>query len=107
IFCSIMWVFFRAQSLSEAMYVFTHMFSGISDIRSWLHTDISMKRLFLAGSLTVAVYDYISLVKGQEAVNLLRNKGTFTLWLAYISLGLAVIIFSPKGAATEFIYFQF
>ena len=61
----------------------------------------------MAGGLIVAIYDYISLVKGQEAVNLLRDKSAFTRWLVYISLGLAVIIFSPKGAATEFIYFQF
>ena len=107
LFCSFMWVFFRAQSLNEAMYIFTHMFSGISDIRSYLHADMGAKKIFLAGGLIVAIYDYISLVKGQEAVNLLRDKSAFTRWLAYISLGLAVIIFSPKGAATEFIYFQF
>ena len=107
LFCSFMWVFFRAQSLSEAMYIFTHMFSGISDIRSYLHADMAAKKIFMAGGLIVAIYDYISLVKGQEAVNLLRDKSAFTRWLVYISLGLAVIIFSPKGAATEFIYFQF
>ncbi|MBQ3396251.1 MAG: MBOAT family protein [Synergistaceae bacterium] len=107
LFCSFMWVFFRAQSLNEAMYIFTHMFSGISDIRSYLHADMGAKKIFLAGGLIVAIYDYISLVKGQEAVNLLRDKSAFTRWLVYISLGLAVIIFSPKGAATEFIYFQF
>ncbi|MBQ9629277.1 MAG: hypothetical protein IJR43_08460, partial [Synergistaceae bacterium] len=78
-----------------------------SDIRSYLHADIAAKKIFMAGGLIVAAYDYISLVKGQEAVNLLRDKSAFTRWLAYISLGLAVIIFSPKGAATEFIYFQF
>ena len=101
ILCSALWVFFRAQTLSDAMYILTHMFNGISKIS---------KRVFLCflfGGLTVAIYDYISLVKSQEAISLINNRSTFTKWLAYISLVLAVLIFSPKGAATEFVYFQF
>ena len=105
--CSVLWIFFRAQSLDEAMYIFTHMFDGITNIREWLHTDISSKKIFLFGGLTVAIYDYISYIRNEEAINLIRNKGTFTRWLAYITLGLAVMIFSAKGAATEFVYFQF
>ena len=107
VLCSVLWVFFRAQSLDEAMYIFTHMFDGITNIREWLHTDIRAKRVFMFGGLTVAVYDYISYIRNEEAINLIRNKGTFTRWLAYITLGLAVMIFSAKKAATEFVYFQF
>ena len=107
VLCSVLWVFFRAQSLDEAMYIFTHMFDGISNIRGWLHPDIGLKRIFLLGGLTVAIYDYISYIRNEEAINLLKNKGIFTRWLAYITLGLAVMIFSAKGAATEFVYFQF
>ena len=110
VFCVILWVFFRAQTLNEAMYVFNHMFEGISNLRQYFLPDMRSKRplyTFLFGGFVTALYDYISFVKGEDAINLLNNKNVFARWFAYIALGLTVIIFSAKGAATEFVYFQF
>ena len=61
-FCNIAWVFFRASSLSDAVYVVTHILSGIGNIRKYLHCslglDIISFSLILVPVLGLAVFDY-------------------------------------------------
>lgn len=66
-FCNLAWVFFRAESIGDALYVIKNAFGNISNIDGYLHTSIGLsKRRLLFSLITieiVVVYDYVSLKK--------------------------------------------
>ncbi|MDY6400416.1 MAG: MBOAT family O-acyltransferase [Synergistales bacterium] len=111
-FCMFAWVFFRAQSFSEAVYVFSNMFSGIGSLINYLHqgfVHIGMDRfLFASFCITFFVmlmFDYFS--REIDVITTLNNKNQILRWFAYIAIGMIIIFLSQKGVATEFVYFQF
>ena len=106
-FCSFAWIFFRAQNISEIIYIFSHCFDGISQPLTYIRSGVGSKKILLLVMCILSIYDYISLLNEQEAIKLLNITNTYFRWLAYIILGLSIIIFSHKGVATEFVYFQF
>lgn len=108
-FCNIAWVFFRASSLSDAVYVVTHILSGIGDIRKYLHCslglDIISFSLILVPVLGLAVFDYFNF--RDNAIERISRLKKGIQWGIYIAIGLLVIFISQKGVAAEFVYFQF
>lgn len=107
IFCVAAWVFFRAQNLNEVIYIFSHMFDGIENFWVWLKAPIKARRIFLFAGGAVGIYDFISVLKGREAIDMLADRNIIIRWFCYMLLGFAVIVFSQKGVAAEFVYFQF
>ena len=108
------WVFFRAQSLSDTVYVFTHAFSGAGNIFQYIKLGcnaVNLKKVALFQIciylLILCVYDYISALGKVDAINILSCKRQAVRWIAYLTAGLMIVFFSPKGVATEFVYFQF
>ena len=71
IFCSFAWVFFRAGTISEALYIIQNAFNGISNIKDFIiagRVDLKSINLgiksMLAASCTIFIlmlYDYFSL----------------------------------------------
>ena len=55
--------------------------------------------------LLLGIYDYLSLK--YDVIREFSKLKFFIRWPAYVLLLIAIILFSPKGIATEFIYFQF
>ena len=103
LFVMLAWVFFRAQSLDEAVYVFTHMFIPVKV--GYLGMGTSSKCAIELSLLLLAIHDFISLKT--DAIAILRHKNLPVRWIAYFALGLLVVFFSPKDVAVEFVYFQF
>lgn len=114
-FVTFAWVFFRAQSLSDALYVLTHLFTGIGNPISYLRTgfkaiDITRPVLVHYGViylLPLFMYDLFSLRRDQNAAELLSRKKAVVQWIFYLALGFVIIYFFPKNIAKEFVYFQF
>lgn len=102
-FVSLAWVFFRAQSLSDAVYVLWHMFGGTDGLK--LGMNRTAKIAALIPLVILFVNECISLKS--DAVNFLNGQNFAVRWMAYLAIGLMVIFFSPKDIATEFVYFQF
>lgn len=109
-FCNVAWVFFRADSLHDALFVIYHTFANVTDINSYLHAGIGLdtSEFLYIGLviLAVAVYDYISLKK--DVIEELKNKNVVVRLL--IEYGIVICIghacFKSAGS-NPFVYFQF
>jgi D-alanyl-lipoteichoic acid acyltransferase DltB (MBOAT superfamily) len=99
------WVVFRAKSLSDAWYIFTHFHTG------WDFGNIRTEHFFLR-QMPVAIVSIVLL----EAVQLAQRRISLTgllwqcpvvlRWVVYAGFILSVVLFGvfSKG---QFIYFQF
>lgn len=105
------WVFFRARSVTEAMYIFCHMFAGIkSPVAYFINGFLELKMKAVDGvALLCAVgllgaYDYVALKE-----NPLLKLGRLPKWgrmLIYYGFLLFVLMFASFNSK-EFVYFQF
>jgi len=112
-FCAFGLVFFRAQTLPEALYVITHSFrlaglaSPVRYVADTLHA-LGMVRYDLivaAVSLPVLIaYDYASL-RGDVIVWLSRRRAAVR-WAVYLAFLALILCFRASGE-TAFVYFQF
>ena len=102
------WMFFRANSITDAIYITTHLFQGYNWQQALI--DTSMSYLSVAKTLLAIVvlmlYDYFSLKH-----DLLQEMNKLKLpirWLIYIAVTVLIIILSlHNGIKQEFIYFKF
>jgi len=111
-FCTLAWIFFRAQSLSEAFYFFRNMFIGIASPVAYLKAgfldlDISLLTLFklIVFVLPVLIFDYISLKK--DVFVSIKSLPVVPRWSIYAVLVIFVALFSDKGVSSAFVYFRF
>ncbi len=112
LFCSFAWIFFVSDSMDDALYVIRHLFDNIASPVTYLHQgfqDIGLDKgrmlIELTMILLLAVYDFLSL--NIDVISELNKKNTLIRWTVYICFSLLIVFFSQKGAAAEFVYFQF
>jgi len=114
-FTTLAWVFFRAQNISDAIYVFAHMLDGILNPihyarQGFVAMDITKERLvfyIIVYFLPLVMLDWFGARNGEDAIAITENWNKGSKWLFYIFLGLVIVFFSQKGVAAEFVYFQF
>ena len=105
VFVMLAWVFFRSQNFSDASYVITHMFTGITDRISY--PKFSALRKFSA-ALTIfvlMVWEYFSL-KYDVITGVTSCKSGVVRYGVYFLL-LTLIILFRAAAPVDFVYFQF
>ena len=114
VFVMLAWVFFRAQNLSDAVYVFSSVLNGISQHIYYLRIGFNNLRIERVAFISVSVlifilfiYDGYSAYVKRDAMERISCGRITVRWLMYLGLGLIVLFLSPKGVATEFVYFQF
>ena len=109
LFCNITWVFFRATSFSDAFYLLQHVLDGITAPKYYFYNTLgisTMKLLVIFGFIFIlAVYDFFD--RNSTLIQNLSKKPRIVSWIFYLCLGLIIIFCSQKGAAAEFVYFQF
>lgn len=113
VFVSFAWIFFRANSLSEAVYVIANLGNGIHDIGHYLSQGVSdigingnVQLVYIVGLL--GLFTVIDVICYKcDIIEFLHNKNIIVRWGIYILIGVIVILFSRKGLAAEFVYFQF
>ena len=110
---SFAWIFFRADSLSDAFYVITHLHNGVIHFGNaflkmmidMTFNDRSLTKLAL-GLAALGVYDWFSLKRDLTVEY--GKLPTVVRWLGYIAVVTAVIVIKLHGGTTQsFIYFQF
>ena len=98
------WVFFRANSLSDAVYIITHLFKG----PFYTAAPMGSGKLGLVFSLgLIAFMESIHMM--QEHVHMrqfLSKRPIFVRWPIYMTIILLILLFGVFND-TEFIYFQF
>lgn len=109
-FCvvSFAWMFFRANSISDAVYILRHIFPGGSFAEAM--GQMTMSRLSVAKTgasiVFLMAYDYFSMKR-----DLLKELDRLKLplrWALYIGTAVLVIVLKiHNGMTQEFIYFKF
>lgn len=106
------WIFFRANSLQDAMWIISRLFWDASRPGNYLQTAIiclgvsSVAAIGMSLSVIVlAAYDLFSLK--HDVIDALSKQKFFIRWPVYVLFLVIIALFAPKGVATEFIYFQF
>lgn len=113
VFVTAAWVFFRAASFSDAIYLFANMFDGVSNPIMYLKQGFDRVGMTFGGlvdfiivMIPLTLCDYIS-ARYNNAGEILSERNRAIQWMAYVLLGLLVIFMSQKGVAAQFVYMQF
>ena len=108
------WIFFRANSLNDAVYVVNNLFSSLgTQLSSWTNLKaaivgygLNQYELMLAFAV-IMLMEAVHLMQRQGSVREFLNKKPLIFrWAAYYSLIIIILGFGVYGEA-EFIYFQF
>lgn len=112
LFVSAAWIFFRAEKMGTAIYIFQNMWRGIGQFDVYWQSGIqqlgfSSVEPYLLGIVIaiLAVYDYLSLRR--DVILAVKKLPLILRWFIYVIILLIVIILSPTDSSKEFIYFQF
>lgn len=106
------WVFFRAQNINEALYVFSNMFKGIAHPLSYLRSGIysfGVKPTYLLVTLTLYllplfIYDLLSV--NYDCFTLINKQNKVTRYTVYFVILFMILLLHYVGEVS-FIYFQF
>lgn len=108
IFCNFAWVFFRAETFTDAFYVISQAFCGMTNLGEYLHSNLMPAYqlvLLLFYIAILALYDLVDYKL--DAMQWLARRPIIIQWIIYVILGLIIVFGSQKGVAAEFVYFQF
>lgn len=102
------WIFFRANSLSDATYIVSHLFTNIElkvSLYGTMPGGLYEFSIALFAILLMELVHWLQMTKGSVR-RVFSNQPIWVRWSAYYVLVLAIIIFGNFGLE-EFIYFQF
>lgn len=112
ILVSLAWVFFRADSLYDALYLITHLHTG------WVYafTDHKLESMILLGRpksefiivlASLAFVWVIHIIESHGAMRrMLSGKPFYLRWPVYYAMVVAILLLSAPGSQ-KYIYFQF
>ncbi|MFD3002849.1 MBOAT family O-acyltransferase [Pontibacter toksunensis] len=111
------WIFFRANSVADALHISTHMFTGMSESvtelvtnerglrRAWAWLGQN-KYIFILGCLTLLVLFLLELLSETGRKLSIAQQPALVRTAAY-GVGVALILLTGRFVDAEFIYFQF
>lgn len=107
-FCNMAWIFFRANSLQDVKWIFGHSFDNVFELKNYIITGfdncgISRWRLGYIVALIMILIIHDLKEKNCEK----DNERKYINWVTISFMLVVVILFSQKGVAAEFVYFQF
>ena len=108
-FITLTWVFFRAQSLGDAVIVLRHIAGDALDVNAWLDLGrrFAQDRSWLKTAGMVAAFVLVEWVQRRQHHALARLPGHRAVrWVIYTVL-IWSTLFWGTHFGTQFIYFQF
>lgn len=110
-FCNVAWIFFRANSIGDIGYIFSHFLDGIGNPLMYFKlgfTDMGVgKERLLILMLMVGIlfiYDYFSLKT--DVINKISEMRKPVRYIYYFAIITVILCFRAAGEAA-FVYFQF
>jgi alginate O-acetyltransferase complex protein AlgI len=105
------WIFFRANNISDALYIISHLFIGWGNVTARALKAAPffdpLKFHLVAGVVSVGILLLIHLSQGDNHFDQWLSKKRVSLrWTVYYSMAVAILLFGNFGNK-EFIYFQF
>jgi alginate O-acetyltransferase complex protein AlgI len=106
------WIFFRANTISDAVYIISNLFAGwgraltveaLGNIPFWG----PLKFEFIVSLLSIVILLLIQLMeRGVNIIDWFSEKPIWVRWPVYYSIILSILLFGNFGSK-QFIYFQF
>lgn len=113
--CCIGWSFFRAQNMTDAVYVLQGSLTGLLHPVQYLKEGFSAllnigvrkeKLLYFAVMIVIlGIYDFKDF--NGDVIRSVSAWKPAARWTVYVLFALLLLIFAQKGVAAEFVYFQF
>jgi len=112
------WIFFRANNLTDAIFIVTHLFTGIGDVLSRiinigqghgvLNFVLALPKLeILIAFIAILVLGIHHQIQRKGSARIwMQSKPIWLRWAVYYGLVLSILIFGYLEPS-EFIYFQF
>jgi D-alanyl-lipoteichoic acid acyltransferase DltB (MBOAT superfamily) len=103
------WVFFRANHLSDALFIISHLFTGWQGLGAEALAPFlgSLKFNLIIGVASMGILLLVHLLQGDKRLtDWLSEKRVGVRWSFYYGMILAILLFGHFGSK-EFIYFQF
>ena len=109
LFCCITWVFFRAESFSDAFCLFRSLGWGLAGDGCWQFRVLQINLpLLVQAAVSVAllgVFDSCSLKT--DVIAWVSRRNPVVKWGIYLLLIWLILCFMPVTGSSEFVYFQF
>lgn len=106
------WIFFRANSIPDAVYIISHLFSGwavlfnFSALQQALTFGLLKKELAVA-AVSVLFMLFVHIARKNDSLeHLISKQKTVLRWSIYLVILLWILVFGESGGE-NFIYFQF
>jgi len=115
----LLWIFFRANTLTDALYIYTHLGTGLTawwqallqgNVDGWLSPIVLqahyMYDFSIALSMCIVLFIIHAIAEYKKTITEIFTNNTFLQLGACIVLLFVLIVFAPQHHE-EFIYFQF
>ena len=104
---SFSWIFFRANSLTDAIYIISHMFSNLNLNLIDLYINLGSNKFLLIGIVFIFMMESIHfIIENKNKYNFKYLNNIYVDMFNYISLFFIILLFGVFNVS-EFIYFQF
>ena len=107
------WIFFRANSLSDARYIIKNLFNGLGNINtieqfSNVIFNLGLdKTSFIVGVIAIVIMEIVHLLQNKGSIIfMIDKKPALVRWAVYYALIFSIILFGVFEQS-QFIYFQF
>ncbi|MBQ6067377.1 MAG: MBOAT family protein [Clostridia bacterium] len=105
------WIFFRANTMSDAVYAVTHLFDWQSLSAAYLFADLKMvfgtRAEFYRLLATLPPFLLVSVIDRRRPLSRLADRAKpLVRWIAYVAAIIYILLFA-RADMQDFIYFQF
>lgn len=109
LFCCVTWVFFRAESFSDAFCLLSELGRGLAGNGCWqfrvLQIDLPLLAQAAVSVTLLGIFDYCSLKT--DVIDWVSRRSPVVKWGIYLLLIWLILCFMPVTGSSEFVYFQF
>lgn len=107
VLANIAWIFFRANSIGDAWYILTHIFSGGFSFDNYALTLSKGRTWFEAAVLGIVFLEAAQWAARHFDVRALMWRLPTMFRFAVYAMGVVIILIAGADAGAQFIYFQF
>jgi len=100
------WIFFRAESIDDALYILRNFFESSVGLHELITSQNVIDVAFFLFGLTFLIYHEIN-QRNLSFLTYLNNKSKSKRWSFYYLLIMIILVFGKFDSNTRFIYFQF
>lgn len=109
---TVLWVFFRAPTLNDAVFVLKSGLSGIENFKSYILLGFHLAGfskysvfVVMIEIFVLIVYDIFSVKV--DVINSISSRKWYKRWPIYIIFMIAIVLLSNKGVGQQFVYGEF